>query len=224
MVKTSPSSVNLSRKRVGVLGGTFNPPHLGHLRMAEELAHDYHLDEIVFIPSYIPPHKSREGVAQASSRLEMTRISCENNDRFSVSSFEIEARGPSYTVYTLESFARASPAEIFFILGTDSLREIATWKQYDRLFALAHFLVVTRPGISFAHAWEHVPCAVLKAFQKKDGHFLHVSGKTLIPSVIEGLNISSTKIREMVKSGKSIRYLVTDAVNTYILQRGLYIN
>lgn len=221
-MKTSPLLAASGRKRIGVLGGTFNPPHLGHLRMAEELAEDYRLDEIMFIPSYIPPHKGVEGVAPASDRLEMTRLSCSDNERFSVSSMEINAGGMSYTVHTLESLHKASPAELFFILGADSLREIATWKDYQRLFTLANFLVASRPGIAFADAWEQVPQVLREAFHVQECCYLHESGKTLIPTAVQGLDISATKIRAMVKAGRSIRYLVTDAVNAYILQRGLY--
>ena len=221
-MKTSPLLAATGRKRIGVLGGTFNPPHLGHLRMAEELAQDYCLDEIMFIPSYLPPHKSVEGVAPASDRLEMTRLSCHDNKRFSVSSMEIDAGGLSYTVRTLELLHKASQAELFFILGADSLREIATWKDYQRLFTLANFLVASRPGITFADAWEQIPQGLREAFHVQECCYVHESGKTLIPTAVQGLDISATEIRAMVKAGKSIRYLVADSVNAYILQRGLY--
>jgi len=192
--------------------------------MAEELRQDYGLDQLLFIPSYIPPHKSVADVASPSDRLEMTRLSCRDNDRFTVSSMEIDAKGPSYTIYTLEILTKTYPGEIFFVLGSDSLREIATWKQYERLFELAHFLVVARPGISFADAWDQAPSRLRHVFKHRDCYYLHESGKALIPATVQGLDISSTKIRAMVRAGKSIRYLVTDGVNAYILQRGLYIS
>ncbi len=190
--------------------------------MAEELAEDYQLDEIMFVPSYIPPHKSMEGMASASDRLEMTQMSCRDNTRFSVSSMEIDAGGLSYTVHTLESLHTATQAELFFVLGTDSLREIATWKDYPRLFTLANFLVASRPGISFAAAWEQIPQGLRNAFDVQDRRYVHKSGRTVIATAVKGLDISATKIRAMVKAGKSIRYLVAESVNTYILQRGLY--
>ncbi len=221
-MKTSPLLASPGRKRIGVLGGTFNPPHIGHLRMAEELVHDYGLDEVLFIPAYTPPHKITEDVAPPRDRLEMTRLSCQDNHWFIVSSMEIDTEGPSYTVYTLESLTHKNDQEIFFVLGSDSLSEIATWKDYHRLFELAHFLVVTRPGTSFTDAWEKIPSALRSKFQLRDYFYMHQSGKTIIPTSVKGLDISATKIRAMVKAGKSIRYLVTDAVNAYILHRGLY--
>lgn len=192
--------------------------------MAEELVGDYCLEELLFIPSYTPPHKGTEDVASPQDRLEMTRLSCQNNPRFIVSSMEIDAGGPSYTIHTLETLTKTNGAEIFFCLGSDSLADIATWKDYDRLFALAHFLVVTRPGITFADAWAKVPSSLRFAFRHQDFWYVHDRGKTLIPTSVQGLDISATKIRSMVRAGKSIRYLVTDTVNAYILQRGLYIS
>lgn len=207
-----------------MFGGTFNPPHLGHLRMAEEAAQQHGLEKIVFVPSHIPPHKSIEGIASADDRLEMTRIACRDNDLFEVSALEVEAHGPSYTVNTLECLAESISQELFFIIGTDSLREIGTWKEYQRLFHLAHFLVITRPGIGFDAAWESTPRDLREMFRYEDGGLCHLEGKRLIRSPVHGLNISATQIRELAKAEQSIRYLVTEPVRAYILERGLYIH
>ncbi|MDQ1240414.1 MAG: nicotinate-nucleotide adenylyltransferase [Thermodesulfobacteriota bacterium] len=207
-----------------MFGGTFNPPHVGHLRMAEETAQRHGLEKIVFVPSHIPPHKSLERIASADDRLEMTRIACRDNDLFEVSALEVEAGGPSYTVNTLECLAESMSQELFFIIGTDSLREIGTWKEYHRLFHVAHFLVITRPGVGFDVAWESTPQDLREMFGQDGGELLHLGGKRLVRSAVHGLNISATQIRELVKAQQSIRYLVTEPVRAYILERGLYIH
>jgi nicotinate-nucleotide adenylyltransferase len=114
--------------------------------------------------------------------------------------------------------------ELFFIIGTDSLREIGTWKEYQRLFPLAHFLVITRPGIGFDAAWKSTPRDLREMFRQDGGELLHLGGKRLVRSPVHGLNISATQIRELVKAQQSIRYLVTEPVRAYILERGLYIH
>lgn len=222
MVKTSPFLVNSSSMRIGILGGTFNPPHVGHLRLAEEVACFQGLDRIVFVPSSISPHKGMTGIARAEDRLEMTRRACQDNPVFQVSDIELTFRSPSYTVNTLDFFIKTENCGIFFILGTDSLRDISAWKDYERLFCLANFIVVNRPGISFREAWEEAPVALRHKFQVKDKELLHTSATRLIPTDITGLDISATKIRNLVKSGRSIRYLVPETVRSYILEKELY--
>lgn len=208
--------------KVGILGGTFNPPHLGHLRLAEEAACFQGLDRVVFVPSSIPPHKSSAGIVCAEHRLEMTRRACQDNPRFDVSDIELTFDSPSYTVNTLEFFIRTNGREIYFILGTDSLREISTWKDYQRLFVLANFIVVNRPGISFTAAWEDAPRAFREQFQVQDQCFFHRDGARLIPAPVMGLDISATGIRRLVSSGQSIRYLVPESVRSYIIEKELY--
>jgi nicotinate-nucleotide adenylyltransferase len=222
MVKTSPFLVNYSSMRVGILGGTFNPPHVGHLRLAEEVACFHGLDRVVFVPSSIPPHKSVAGVVCAEDRLEMTRRACQDNPLFQVSDIELTFESPSYTVNTLEFFIRTESSAIYFILGTDSLREISTWKDYQRLFVLANFIVVNRPGTSFTAAWKDAPKALREQFQVQDHYLLHRGGARLIPSPINGLDICATTIRSLVKSGHSIRYLVPEPVRSYIIEKELY--
>ncbi len=208
--------------KIGILGGTFNPPHLAHLRLAEEVATSYRLTRVVFIPCHIPPHKTSIDIAPAADRLQMTLLACENNPLFEVSDMEIAASGPSYTVNTLETFSKKKGCETFFILGTDSLRDISSWKDYERLFSLAHFIVVNRPGADFRNAWSKVPVAVKNQFQPDGNYFVHESSKRLIPSRVHGLNISATRIRGLLQEGRSIRYLVTESVRSYIIERKLY--
>jgi len=135
---------------------------------------------------------------------------------------EIAATGPSYTVNTLETLSDKKEFDTFFILGTDSLREVSTWKDYERLFSLANFVVVTRPGIDFAAAWAEVPSHLRDQFQQQGDDFVHQSSKRLIQSNLQGLNISATRIRSLMHSGQSIRYLVTESVRSYIIDRKLY--
>lgn len=208
--------------RIGILGGTFNPPHLGHLRLAEEAANVHKLERVVFVPCDIPPHKSCTDLVPAEHRLNMTRIACEDNPLFEVSDMEIKCQGPSYTVTTLETFANNKALEPYFILGTDSLKEISTWKDYESLFKLSNFLVITRPGTEFADAWSRLPTELRAQFQACGGQYRHVSSHVVIPSDIRGLEISSTHVRSLVEKGQSIRYLVPDSVLAYIQQLNLY--
>lgn len=208
--------------RIGILGGTFNPPHLGHLRLAEEAAGVHKLDRVVFIPCDIPPHKSCVGIEPAEHRLKMTQIACEDNPLFEVSDMEIRHQGPSYTVTTLETFANDKTVEPYFILGTDSLKEINMWKDYESLFKLSNFVVITRPGTEFADAWSRLPAEIQAQFQSGGDQLQHVSSHVVIPSDVRGLDISSTLIRSLMEKGQSIRYLVPDSVLAYIQQFHLY--
>ncbi|MFH0822445.1 MAG: nicotinate-nucleotide adenylyltransferase [Pseudomonadota bacterium] len=208
--------------KVGILGGTFNPPHFGHLRLAEEAAYMHGLEGIIFIPCFIPPHKGPEHVAPAMDRLCMTKTACRENALFRVSDLEILSGGPSYTVRTLEALAEDDGSQYFFIMGTDSLAEVGSWKEYEKLFSLADFIVVRRPGLDFSAAWAAAPKGLRDRFRQVGDRLAHAGGKSLIPSMIRGLDISSTRIRSLIGRGKSIRYLVPDSVMNYINERGLY--
>lgn len=221
-MKTSHTTDDGAVLKIAILGGTFNPPHVGHLRLAEEVASAHGLDRVIFIPCYIPPHKDSVDVAAPGHRLAMTRLACDGNPLFEVSDLELSFEGPSYTVTTLEYFAQQPVRETYFVMGSDSMKEIHTWKDYERLFSLSHFIVVTRPGTEFREAWSHVPTWVRAQFEDRGSHLLFGSTTKLIPSPVVGLDISSTTIRALLRNGKSIRYLVTDSVRTYIEQQKLY--
>jgi nicotinate-nucleotide adenylyltransferase len=212
-----------SHVSVGILGGTFNPPHLGHLRLAEEVASLHRLDRVVLIPALIPPHKDSEDIASASDRLEMTRLACRDNPRLEVSDLEIQAQGPSYTVRTLETWAQRHASRPYFIMGTDSLGEITSWKDYERLFSLSHFIVVTRPGTPFDDAWSRIPQAVHARFSVRGDRLVHADDNLeIVKSQVKGLDISSTSIRSLARAGQSIRYLVRETVRSYITRHHLY--
>jgi len=192
--------------------------------LAEEVLYTHGLSRIVFVPCYTPPHKAASNVSSAADRLVMTRQACEGNAYFTVSDVEISRQGPSYTVNTLENFPRQGDREIYFILGTDSLREIHTWKEYLRLFGLSHFIVVSRPGTDFRGAWSAVPGELRESFVDRGDHFVHSGSKLLIPSPVRGLDISATQVRNLVNTGRSIRYLVPEPVRRHIEKNNLYRN
>ncbi len=208
--------------KLGLFGGTFNPPHLGHLRLAEEAASRFNLARVLFIPSFAPPHKSGEEIASVENRLHMTQLCCFDNPKFEVSDIEVSIPGPSYTVNTLRKLRKNNEQEFYFIIGSDSLAEIELWRDYEQLFHLSNFIVVTRSDYSFDTVWAKTPAALKSEFRKTGNTYNHVGGHKLISSQIQGLNISSTKIRNFIRSGKSIRYLVTEPVREYIAVNQLY--
>lgn len=211
--------------RLGLLGGTFNPIHLGHLRAAEEIRENIHLDRIAFIPSALPPHKKVEPSVTAADRLEMVRRAVAGNPFFEVSEVEIKRPGPSYTVETLRHFQKSADAaiELYFIVGVDAFLEIHTWKSYKELFQLSHFVVLARPGgprtleqfltDHIAPEYRHDP---------EGDCYLHSELCTVFFHTITSLDISSTKIRSLVHERRSIRYLVPEVVEEYIIKKGLY--
>jgi nicotinate-nucleotide adenylyltransferase len=208
--------------KTGIFGGTFNPPHIGHLRLAEEASERYGLVKIIFVPCHQPPHKETSNVPASSDRLNMTTLACAGNHRFEVSGLELNFAAPSYTVNTLKHFRAERVNDIYFIMGSDSLSEISTWRDYENLFILANFIVVDRPGISFSEAWNNIPIKLLKKFSQDHDHFTHTSGTLMIPSSIKGLDISSTEIRTLLKNGLSAKYLTPDSVLDYIREHNLY--
>ncbi|GGZ74670.1 nicotinate-nucleotide adenylyltransferase [Streptomyces subrutilus] len=191
------------KRRLGVMGGTFDPIHHGHLVAASEVAALFHLDEVVFVPTGEPWQKSQRAVSAAEDRYLMTVIATASNPQFSVSRIDIDRGGPTYTIDTLRDLkARNDDADLFFITGADALAQILTWRNADELFALAHFIGVTRPG--------HV--------LTDDG--LPEGGVSLVE--VPALAISSTDCRARVVKGDPVWYLVPDGVVRYIDKRELY--
>jgi nicotinate-nucleotide adenylyltransferase len=206
-----------------IFGGTFNPPHIGHLRMAQEVAFVHNMDRVVFVPTYLPPHKSSIDIAEAPHRLKMTRLACRKNDIFEVSDLEIKRGGPSFTVNTLEELQGVYGPDMYFLMGTDSLADIQTWKDHERIFDLSSFIVVSRPGMSFGRAWEQTPGKIKSKYRPIDNGYERVDIKQeIINSQVKGLDVSATKIRRLIMSKVSARYLVTDDVLEYILSNKVY--
>jgi nicotinate-nucleotide adenylyltransferase len=211
--------------KTGILGGTFNPIHLAHLRIAEEVREACALDEVLFIPAASPPHKAVAGDILFAHRLAMVTAAIADNPRFRVSDLEARRSGKSFSVDTLEELRRSDPTgERFFIVGLDSFRDIATWKNFPRLFELAHLVVTARPGVELPDPLAALPVAARAEFCYDGGlkKLRHRSGNTVIFLEETRLDISSTLIRRKVAAGESIRYLVPPVVAAYIAEHNLY--
>ena len=199
------------RKRIGILGGTFNPIHLGHLLIAQDAMEQLGLDQVRFIPSAKPPHKIVDKLASERDRLRMIALAIHNNARFEVDDLEIKRGGKSYSVDTLTELRRRVPhAMFYFIIGADSLRELHLWREVQLLVTLCTFVTVPRPGFD--------PKPVIDP--RLDG----ATRRRLRQHVLRGhaCDVASREIRARVASRRSIRYLVPDAVHAYIRRRRLY--
>ncbi len=192
------------KRRLGVMGGTFDPIHNGHLVAASEVAHLFGLDEVVFVPTGEPWQKARRAVSAAEDRYLMTVIATASNPRFGVSRVDIDRAGPTYTVDTLRDLREihGPDVDLFFITGADALEQMLTWRRADDMFALAHFIGCTRPGHQLTDPG--LP----------DGQVSLVE--------VPALAISSSECRERVRAGEPIWYLVPDGIVQYINKRGLY--
>jgi nicotinate-nucleotide adenylyltransferase len=213
-----------SGRRIGLFGGTFNPIHVGHLRGAEEIRETFSLHQVVFIPSATPPHKVAEEIIDSRHRLEMVERAITSNPFFSASDIELRRSGKSYSIDTLRSFRRHVSGFLFFIVGRDAFVEIETWKEFQQLFSLSNFIVMTRPGSQRAPSASQLPDPLVPFFRydERVGGWVHLSGHTLCFKEITYLDISSTKVRELIERGESVKYLTPPEVETYIAQNGLY--
>jgi nicotinate-nucleotide adenylyltransferase len=211
--------------RLGILGGTFDPIHMGHLRTAEEIGQELDLEKVYLIPSASPPHKTEEPVTPFDHRLTMTRLAIVGSSLLEALDLEGRRAGPSYSIETLkELHAIFKPdPDLFFILGIDAFLEINTWKGYERLFDYAHFVIIFRPGYRKEMIEPFLMESGLEIKKNREADaFLMKSGKTLTLKETTLMDISSTRIRNMVQQGKSIRFLVPGAVWDYITEKGLY--
>ena len=187
-------------KRIGILGGTFNPIHLGHLVLAEEARQFLRLEKVLFVPTNLPPHKGRRGLAPAQKRLDMVSLAIKSNPFFVVSDLELVRGGISYSVETVNKFrARFAGAKFYFIVGADFLKEFSSWKDIRILSKICKFAVARRPGFAF----KRLP-------------------RNMQAIKVAPLDISSTDIRKRLKNKQSIRYLVPEEVRRYILKKRLY--
>jgi len=188
--------------KIGLLGGTFNPMHIGHLLLAEECFLRFELEKVIFIPAYIPPHKEVECGISVEDRAEMVKLGIAGNEKFELSTYEIDKKGISYTVDTLQYYREeyGDKADLFFLTGCDSVAELSTWKGVDRILDISNFIIATRPGWKKNHDY--------------DGKVEYIN--------IPGIDISSTVIRERIRECKSVKYLVPEPVIGYIEKKGLY--
>ncbi len=197
----------MEKKRIGLFGGTFNPIHCGHVKAAESVQNMFSFDRILFIPSYLPPHKESVDVASAAHRLKMVELALASFDRFFPSSVEIDARGTSYSILTLNKIKEMFPqTEVFFLLGIDAFLEIETWKDYEDVLEQCSFVVMSRPGFRLSEA--------------KD--ILTEKYKIYLLS-INTLDISSSEVRERIRKNQPIEGLVPENVENYIKEKRLYL-
>jgi nicotinate-nucleotide adenylyltransferase len=200
--------------RIGLFGGSFNPVHAGHLIASRAVAEELHLDKLYLVPAAVPPHRVLKNLADARHRLEMLRLATRGEPLFEVSDLEIARPGPSYTILTVEEFRRrlGESAEFFWIIGADSLPELASWYQAERLVDICRIITAARPG------WDRPDLAVL-AGRLRPEQIERLKADVLQTPCID---ISASGIRRRVAAGLSIRYLVPDAVADYIAAHGLY--
>ena len=202
------------RKRIGILGGTFNPIHTGHLIMAEEVCKNHYLSKIIFIPTYIPPHKYVNDLVDAHHRYQMIKAAISGISKFEVSDLEIVREGKSYTIDTIQEILShyGEDDEIFLIMGADSLNELELWKNIKKLAQLCHFVIANRPGFKTEASDRLVE--IIGSDNILDIERLKVD--------ISPVDISSTNIRKRVNDGVQIKGLVPECVEAYIKEHNLY--
>jgi len=213
--------------KVGLFGGTFDPIHFGHLRAAEEIREILDLEKIYFIPTSVPPHKITPEMASPHDRLEMLKLALNDNNFLCILDIEIKRGGKSYTIDTIQYLSQTFPLlDCYLIVGSDLFSGIETWKDYKNLFTISNFAVIERPGfvVDFPAM---LPLEIRDDFRyykqnKNLSLYINKSSKVLSIVKINGLEISSTKIRELIKTSKSIKYLVPSSVEAYILAHNLY--
>jgi nicotinate-nucleotide adenylyltransferase len=194
---------------IGVLGSAFNPPHLGHLALAQEALFQLDLDEVVLVPTGHAPHKRIAEDPGREARMEMTRLAAADDDRFSVSALEVEREGPSYTYETLEALAEErADTELVFVMGADAAVGLESWREPGRVVELARLAVARRAGVADAEV-----AATM--------HSLGCEGRATMLEMPQ-FGVSSSAVRERAKQGKPLRYLVPDAVANFIEERGVY--
>lgn len=203
-----PDGNSTTPRRIGIMGGTFDPIHNGHLVAASEVADVFNLEEVVFVPTGQPWQKADRRVSDAEDRYLMTVIATASNPRFHVSRADIDRGGPTYTVDTLKDMAELYPGdELFFITGADALASIMSWRDWEKMFDLAEFVGVTRPGYELTED-------MLPEVHRGRTHLIE----------IPAMAISSTDCRERASQGRPVWYLVPDGVVQYIAKNEMYAN
>jgi nicotinate-nucleotide adenylyltransferase len=210
--------------KIGLFGGTFNPIHLAHLRIAEEIRETFALSKVIFIPAATPPHKPLADDLSFDERMKMVSMAIRGNPFFTVSDLEGQREGKSYSIDTLHALRELYPRDEFFlIMGSDSFADFRTWKEYRAIFACCNIVVITRPGTALSlrdalpddAAREFCYCEATNVLSHRSGYSVYSLEGSLI-------DISSTDIRSRIRQEKSIRYLVPETVERYIKQQRLY--
>jgi nicotinate-nucleotide adenylyltransferase len=209
--------------KLGIFGGTFNPIHTGHLRVAEEVRYSCGLDRVIFVPSGNPPLKT-SALVDVRHRVAMTRLAAESNHKFSVSDIETLSDRKSYTINTVEKLCEEHPADrLYLIMGIDVFLDLPAWREPERLVSLIDFILMTRPGFGI----DDLQASPFLDNRGCPGGTGAVScylkgGRTAFLARVTACDFSSTVIRQLLGEGKSIKYLVPDAVEQYIVSKRLY--
>lgn len=197
--------------KIGIIGGTFNPIHFGHLILSEYIREEMDLDKIIFIPTRIPPHKSSTNIPSGAIRMEMLSLAIKSNNNFSVSSIELDREGTSYTIDTIIELNKNYPDDEFYlIIGEDSLFQLHTWERFNQLIKESNFIVADRISSEDIQ----VENRIQELNHRYNGNIVKANSPLI--------EISSTMIRDRVNGGLSIKYLVPEEVENYILNKGLY--
>lgn len=210
--------------KIGILGGTFNPIHYGHLHIAEEVQRSCKLDQVWFMPTCQPPHKKLAGEISFAERMAMVELALAGHERFIACDLEGRRGGTSYSVETLEQLRREHPADQFyFIMGLDSFQEIGSWKNYEKLFELAHLVVTARPGFA-GSLREFLPVAIVERFcyDAESENLQHSSGFSVLSVTHTCRDVSSTEVRRKLRQGEDAEGLIPPEVREYIRQHRLY--
>ncbi len=227
------SIVRLRVMRIGLFGGTFNPIHIGHLQVIQEVKEGFALDKIYLIPSALPPHKEYNKVADAKNRIAMTRLAVSDSPDLIVSDIELKRSGLSYTIDTVHHFKSSLPENtvLYLIMGLDAFLEVDTWKSYQDLFRLIPFIVMSRPGPGYNDTtlrWktfeEYLKSRISAGyhFSSSRSGYVHDEKQSIFIFEVTPVDISSTKIRVLISKGESVQTLVPERVGGFIKTKGLY--
>jgi len=213
---------------LGILGGTFDPIHYGHLRIAEEACEELGLKKVLLIPGASPPHKGKKQISPFNDRFTMTKLGAEGSSALEAADLEGRRQGLSYSIDTLLEIHNTygSDLELFFIIGMDAFLEIRSWKRYEDLFKKTNFVVIKRPGFPDEEFGPLILSMDLgfEPGEVNNSYVLPSSGYSVIYKELTLFEISSTRIRELTATGRSIRFLVPESVRSYIIEKGLYLN
>lgn len=187
--------------KVGILGGSFNPIHIGHLILADEVRQKLELDKVFFIPVYLPVHKEAKDLLPAQERLRMVKLALKGNPYFEALDLEAKRKGKSYTIDTLRGLRQSYPEvkKFFFIVGSDAIGYLDSWKDIDEVMKLAKFVVASRPNYPLKNLT-----------------------KNILPLAIESVDISGYRLRQRLKNNESVRYYLPQEVYHYIIKKGFY--
>ena len=221
-------------KRIGIFGGTFNPIHLGHIHVVREVKEGFGLNNIFLVPSSLPPHKEPGDVVNARDRIEMISLAFSNWSDFEISDVELKRPGPSYTIDTVRHFKSVLPKDItlYLILGMDAFLEIDTWMSYMDLFLLVPLIVMARTGtmddgtvLKWKNVDDYIKSKVSDGYQFSASRscYIHDEKQPVFVFDVTPVDISSTKIRKLVKNGSSIKFMVPETVEELIKSKGLYL-